>query len=112
MDQDKKQKIFLAVLGVAVLGAGGYYVFLRDSGPGARTSGQAQKVERRKADTTGETVQRKPQRSKRAGAKKAGPQKIVRKKASKRGERKATERRRSSRGKKAKEKKKKASPAA
>ncbi len=112
MDQEKKQKILLAVLGVAVLGAGGYYVFMRDSGPGARGTGSAQRVERRQAADAGETVQRKPQRSTRAGSKKAGPQKIVRRKVSKKGERKAVERRRSTRGKKAKEKKKKTSPAA
>lgn len=30
MDQDKKQKILIAVLAVAALGAGGYFFFLRE----------------------------------------------------------------------------------
>lgn len=49
MDQKKKQMIMFGVLGALVLGAGGYFVLLRDSGDGnqqAFDSGPAVKRER------------------------------------------------------------------
>ena len=38
MDEKKKQILLLSVLGVLVLGAGSYYLFLRDTGPTRRQS--------------------------------------------------------------------------
>jgi uncharacterized protein HemX len=47
MSQDQKQKVLIAVLAVLALGAGSYYVFVRDSGGGAQVAASAGSAERR-----------------------------------------------------------------
>lgn len=52
MEQDKKQKVLIAILAIAGLGAGYYYVFVRESGneQAAVTQGPTGRLERKKTE--------------------------------------------------------------
>ena len=55
MDEQKKQKVLLAVLGVAVLGAGTYFVAFRDSSDAASRAASNAPAVRQARDTPAET---------------------------------------------------------
>jgi hypothetical protein len=54
MDQQKKQKVLLAVLGVFVLGAGTYFVAFRGSGASTQQAMTSGPVERRQREAPAE----------------------------------------------------------
>jgi hypothetical protein len=68
--QDKKQKMLIAILAVAGLGAGSYYAFFRDSGSSQAPIVQntAGRKERKKDDDSGKKEGRKERAEKAAPA--------------------------------------------
>ena len=110
MDDQKKQKIVIAVLAVAALGAGSYYLVFRDSGVDPNRGRKEGPVVRRERATAEKVEQRRPEaRAKRTREK---PKFEVTKRERKKTDRKKVERRARRGSKKAKEKKKKIVPAA
>ena len=64
MDDKKKQMLLFGVLGVLVLGAGSYFLFLRDTGPTKKhdTTQREARARERKAPTTKKETARRPTR--------------------------------------------------
>ncbi len=110
MDEQKKQKILLAALAVAALGAGSYFFLLRDSGGPAKGVMTGKNVGRKTRESTADKPERRrAQRSK----KRDRGDKVATVERKERKERTKTSRsRKTRRGSTRKEKKKQESPAA
>jgi len=73
MAQDKKQKVLLAVLAVVALGAGSYFVFLRDSAPAATTGMSTEPGQRRERKETVDSASKRREVARRAPTERAEP---------------------------------------
>ncbi len=73
MAQDQKQKVLLAILAVVALGAGSYFMFLRDSGPAINTAVDNEPGQRRVRKETTENAPRRREVTRRAPTEKAEP---------------------------------------
>lgn len=110
MSDEKRQKVMIGVLAVLVLGAGGYWFVLRDSGAGDRASDVNTGVERKKREKKGDS-NKTTKRATRDKGKKTTER--AERKERVRTERDTTRKKRRSKGKaKVKKKKKELPPAA
>ena len=114
MDQQKKQKVILAVLGALALGAGGYYFVLREPAANnaqAKAAGPATRRERKVAAEPDRRAKRTVRETR--ARDKGGIESIVTtRRQSKKDNTKKAERRSRRGGKKSKTKKKEVAPAA
>ena len=111
MDEQKKKKVLVAVLAVFVLGAGTYYVVLREpesTKVAVKTTGPTQRRQRTVA--AGSDTSRKKTARKRSTRKKSGIENLVKKRERKKVDTKRTERRKRRGAKRSKTKKKEVQP--
>ena len=110
MDEQKRQKVLIAVLAAFALGAGGYYFFVREPASNNAQAKQTGPVQRRERATTADSGPRQKRVTRKKRRDKGPMVNIIQKRDRKRDDTKRPERRTRRGGKKTKTKKKELEP--